>query len=229
MVPVWNASPPNEENNRGTLSLQEAAQIKCGNSRSPLSGICFTPKGANMWIKKTCIQVGKLLFFFYRMRQWNVNMELTVVQFQPSEVIPLCLSFLFFVEPITLLAETQFYQNCFFPLLLFVMQFRCCGVTNHTDWFEVYNASRVPDSCCLEYSDNCGLDNPGTWWTAVSFHSQLLWSSVRRGNCGPVNCAWVTAWVKHWNLRFSSTNLELAPSIGTCKIIQLKDLKNAYL
>ncbi|CAG5859637.1 unnamed protein product [Menidia menidia] len=46
--------------------------------------------------------------------------------------------------------------------------FRCCGVTNHTDWFEVYNASRVPDSCCLEYSDNCGLDNPGTWWTAVS-------------------------------------------------------------
>lgn len=48
------------------------------------------------------------------------------------------------------------------------MQFRCCGVTNHTDWFEVYNASRVPDSCCLEYSDNCGLYNPGTWWTAVS-------------------------------------------------------------
>lgn len=49
-----------------------------------------------------------------------------------------------------------------------LVQFRCCGVTNHTDWFEVYNASRVPDSCCLEYSDNCGLDNPGTWWTAVS-------------------------------------------------------------
>uniref|UniRef100_A0AAV2LQU5 SH3 domain-containing protein n=1 Tax=Knipowitschia caucasica TaxID=637954 RepID=A0AAV2LQU5_KNICA len=46
------------------------------------------------------------------------------------------------------------------------IKFRCCGVTNHTDWFEVYNASRVPDSCCLEYSDNCGLDNPGTWWTA---------------------------------------------------------------
>ncbi|KAK5622027.1 hypothetical protein CRENBAI_012058 [Crenichthys baileyi] len=45
--------------------------------------------------------------------------------------------------------------------------FRCCGVTNHTDWFEVYNATRVPDSCCLEYSDNCGLDNPGTWWTAT--------------------------------------------------------------
>lgn len=57
----------------------------------------------------------------------------------------------------------------FFDLtVLTVPQFRCCGVTNHTDWFEVYNASRVPDSCCLEYSDNCGLDNPGTWWTAVS-------------------------------------------------------------
>lgn len=56
--------------------------------------------------------------------------------------------------------------HCFFSLSL--LQFRCCGVTNHTDWFEVYNATRVPDSCCLEYSDNCGLDNPGTWWTAVS-------------------------------------------------------------
>lgn len=58
--------------------------------------------------------------------------------------------------------------------LHFLMQFRCCGVTNHTDWFEVYNATRVPDSCCLEYSDNCGLDNPGTWWTAVSFGRKNL-------------------------------------------------------
>lgn len=60
-------------------------------------------------------------------------------------------------------------EGLFFDMRLStVSQFRCCGVTNHTDWFEVYNATRVPDSCCLEYSDNCGLDNPGTWWTAVS-------------------------------------------------------------
>ncbi|XP_022535197.1 tetraspanin-4a isoform X2 [Astyanax mexicanus] len=53
--------------------------------------------------------------------------------------------------------------------------FRCCGVTNHTDWFEVYNASRVPDSCCLEYSDNCGLENPGTWWTAPCYERVKGW------------------------------------------------------
>uniref|UniRef100_A0AAQ4RYV8 Tetraspanin n=1 Tax=Gasterosteus aculeatus aculeatus TaxID=481459 RepID=A0AAQ4RYV8_GASAC len=53
--------------------------------------------------------------------------------------------------------------------------FRCCGVTNHTDWFEVYNTSRVPDSCCLEYSDNCGLDNPGTWWTAPCYERVKDW------------------------------------------------------
>lgn len=47
-------------------------------------------------------------------------------------------------------------------------QFRCCGVSNYTDWFEVYNATRVPDSCCLEFSDSCGLHAPGTWWKAVS-------------------------------------------------------------
>ncbi|XP_064781167.1 tetraspanin-4-like isoform X2 [Oncorhynchus masou masou] len=53
--------------------------------------------------------------------------------------------------------------------------FRCCGVTNHTDWFDVYNASRVPDSCCLEYSDNCGLENPGTWWTAPCYERVKDW------------------------------------------------------
>lgn len=47
-------------------------------------------------------------------------------------------------------------------------QFRCCGVSNYTDWFEVYNATRVPDSCCLEFSESCGLHAPGTWWKAVS-------------------------------------------------------------
>lgn len=48
------------------------------------------------------------------------------------------------------------------------LQFRCCGVSNYTDWFEVYNATRVPDSCCLEFSESCGLHTPGTWWKAVS-------------------------------------------------------------
>jgi tetraspanin-4 len=53
-------------------------------------------------------------------------------------------------------------------LALFSVQFRCCGVSNYTDWFEVYNTTRVPDSCCLEFSDSCGLHAPGTWWKAVS-------------------------------------------------------------
>lgn len=50
----------------------------------------------------------------------------------------------------------------------FFFQFRCCGVSNYTDWFEVYNTTRVPDSCCLEFSENCGLHSPGTWWKDVS-------------------------------------------------------------
>ncbi|KAK2848425.1 hypothetical protein Q7C36_010107 [Tachysurus vachellii] len=53
--------------------------------------------------------------------------------------------------------------------------FRCCGVNNHTDWFDVYNTTRVPDSCCLEYSDNCGLENPGTWWTAPCYERVKSW------------------------------------------------------
>eukprot|EP00071_Canis_lupus_P011253 XP_005631375.3 tetraspanin-4 [Canis lupus familiaris] len=53
--------------------------------------------------------------------------------------------------------------------------FRCCGVSNYTDWFEVYNATRVPDSCCLEFSESCGLHAPGTWWKAPCYETVKTW------------------------------------------------------
>nr|XP_058160899.1 tetraspanin-4 isoform X1 [Dasypus novemcinctus] len=53
--------------------------------------------------------------------------------------------------------------------------FRCCGVSNYTDWFEVYNATRVPDSCCLEFSESCGLHSPGTWWKAPCYETVKVW------------------------------------------------------
>ncbi|XP_045414502.1 tetraspanin-4 isoform X1 [Lemur catta] len=53
--------------------------------------------------------------------------------------------------------------------------FRCCGVSNYTDWFEVYNATRVPDSCCLEFSKSCGLHAPGTWWKAPCYETVKMW------------------------------------------------------
>ncbi|XP_027950009.1 tetraspanin-4 isoform X3 [Eumetopias jubatus] len=53
--------------------------------------------------------------------------------------------------------------------------FRCCGVSNYTDWFEVYNATRVPDSCCLEFSEGCGLHAPGTWWKAPCYETVKMW------------------------------------------------------
>ncbi|XP_060014140.1 tetraspanin-4 isoform X2 [Lagenorhynchus albirostris] len=53
--------------------------------------------------------------------------------------------------------------------------FRCCGVSNYTDWFEVYNATRVPDSCCLEFSESCGLHAPGTWWKAPCYEAVKVW------------------------------------------------------
>ncbi|XP_020767842.2 tetraspanin-4 isoform X2 [Odocoileus virginianus] len=56
-----------------------------------------------------------------------------------------------------------------------LLQFRCCGVSNYTDWFEVYNATRVPDSCCLEFSESCGLHAPGTWWKAPCYETVKMW------------------------------------------------------
>ncbi|MBN3294960.1 TSN4 protein, partial [Amia calva] len=53
--------------------------------------------------------------------------------------------------------------------------FRCCGVSNHTDWFPVYNTTRVPDSCCQEHSLDCGLEQPGTWWTEPCYKKVKMW------------------------------------------------------
>ncbi|XP_069751203.1 tetraspanin-4a isoform X2 [Narcine bancroftii] len=53
--------------------------------------------------------------------------------------------------------------------------FRCCGVSNYTDWFEVFNATQVPDSCCREYTVSCGLHSPETWWRDACYERVKMW------------------------------------------------------
>ncbi|XP_029440015.1 tetraspanin-4-like [Rhinatrema bivittatum] len=53
-------------------------------------------------------------------------------------------------------------------------EFRCCGVKNYTDWFEMRNETEVPDSCCLEYSPTCQSD-PNTWWKDPCYKKVKLW------------------------------------------------------
>jgi CD63 antigen len=41
---------------------------------------------------------------------------------------------------------------------------KCCGVLSYTDWFNVTefnpedSGSNVPDSCCIEYAEGCGMN-----------------------------------------------------------------------
>ncbi|XP_072447982.1 tetraspanin-4-like [Chiloscyllium punctatum] len=53
--------------------------------------------------------------------------------------------------------------------------FGCCGVSNYTDWFEAFNMTQVPDSCCQEYSVSCGLHSPDTWWKDACYEKVKLW------------------------------------------------------
>ncbi|XP_038663279.1 tetraspanin-4a isoform X2 [Scyliorhinus canicula] len=53
--------------------------------------------------------------------------------------------------------------------------FRCCGVSNYTDWFEAFNTTGAPDSCCREYSVSCGLHSPDTWWKDACYEKVKMW------------------------------------------------------
>ncbi|XP_032624456.1 tetraspanin-4-like [Chelonoidis abingdonii] len=53
-------------------------------------------------------------------------------------------------------------------------EFRCCGVQNYTDWFEVHNGTGVPESCCLEHGAACsGLD--AAWWKEPCYEKVKSW------------------------------------------------------
>ncbi|XP_020648317.3 tetraspanin-4 [Pogona vitticeps] len=54
-------------------------------------------------------------------------------------------------------------------------EFRCCGVRNYTDWFEVRgNTTWVPESCCLERSDTC-QENSASWWKEPCYEKVKQW------------------------------------------------------
>ncbi|CAH2318870.1 tetraspanin-4 isoform X1 [Pelobates cultripes] len=62
-------------------------------------------------------------------------------------------------------------------------QFRCCGVKNYTDWYDVSNNFTVPHSCCSEHHEDC-QSMPTTWWKDPCYVKVKEWvalnmSSVR--------------------------------------------------
>nr|XP_048688679.1 tetraspanin-4-like isoform X2 [Caretta caretta] len=53
-------------------------------------------------------------------------------------------------------------------------EFRCCGVQNYTDWFEVRNGTGVPQSCCLEHGTPCsGIG--AAWWQEPCYEKVKSW------------------------------------------------------
>ncbi|XP_037744281.1 tetraspanin-4 isoform X2 [Chelonia mydas] len=53
-------------------------------------------------------------------------------------------------------------------------EFRCCGVQNYTDWFEVRNGTGVPQSCCLEHGAPCsGIG--AAWWQEPCYEKVKSW------------------------------------------------------
>ncbi|KAM7134524.1 tetraspanin-4-like [Macrochelys suwanniensis] len=53
-------------------------------------------------------------------------------------------------------------------------EFRCCGVQNYTDWFEVRNGTGVPESCCLVLGAPCSSLG-AAWWKEPCYEKVKSW------------------------------------------------------
>eukprot|EP00062_Callorhinchus_milii_P010657 gi/632955766/ref/XP_007893625.1/ PREDICTED: tetraspanin-9 isoform X2 [Callorhinchus milii] len=53
--------------------------------------------------------------------------------------------------------------------------FECCGVVNFTDWEPVMGSNFVPDSCCMEYSKNCGQGTSTLWRDSGCYNVVKMW------------------------------------------------------
>lgn len=70
---------------------------------------------------------------------------------------------------------TMIYNECMSGISLLLIlycllfQFKCCGVTNKTDWYDVLNGT-LPSSCCSDGTDQCvnGWSEVGFLYIAIS-------------------------------------------------------------
>ncbi|XP_005093032.1 tetraspanin-4 [Aplysia californica] len=54
----------------------------------------------------------------------------------------------------------------------------CCGVDNHTDWYYVQawpNEQRVPESCCIRPTKDCGIGGSDLWYDRGCIEEVEYW------------------------------------------------------
>ncbi|XP_042201061.1 tetraspanin-4 [Callorhinchus milii] len=54
------------------------------------------------------------------------------------------------------------------------VKFQCCGVTNYTDWFGVFNESKVPEACCPAQGPHCS-EHAEKWWKMPCYDTVINW------------------------------------------------------
>ncbi|XP_056263197.1 tetraspanin-4 isoform X2 [Pseudoliparis swirei] len=77
-----------------------------------------------------------------------------------------CLLFMFFVILLVLVLTEA---TLILVIHIFHDEFKCCGVTNKTDWYDVLNGT-LPSSCCSVGTDHC-VDG----WTEPCYQKARRW------------------------------------------------------
>ncbi|XP_014441156.1 tetraspanin-9 isoform X1 [Tupaia chinensis] len=65
-------------------------------------------------------------------------------------------------------------------------EMRCCGVTDHTDWYPVLGENTVPDRCCMENSQGCGHNATTPLWTTGCYEKVKMWFDDNKHVLGTV-------------------------------------------
>jgi tetraspanin-9 len=57
-------------------------------------------------------------------------------------------------------------------------ELQCCGADNHTDWYNIQawpEEQRVPESCCISPSPNCGFGDTALWYQRGCIEEMDYW------------------------------------------------------
>ncbi|XP_028813428.1 tetraspanin-9-like [Denticeps clupeoides] len=65
-------------------------------------------------------------------------------------------------------------------------EWKCCGVSGYTDWYEALKEKMVPDRCCQEHYQECGRNATNMFWNQGCYEKVEEWLDDNKNMLGMI-------------------------------------------